>query len=185
MKDNLFSEFMMSKFTSVDDGLEDSGGVQTETSSSAIVGEQVSFQDSIPEDLKVFVGEGEEAVFNLEASSNKLLESYNEIQNANNAPENIEDYQIDSSNIAENFNFDDFKADEANQAFLKSAHAAGLSNSQLEKLLNYGLNELLPNIMQGNQQLNESQAIEHMKTEVWGDAQDYIQNMKADGTAFK
>lgn len=145
-------------------------------------GHNPSFQESIPEKFRVFEGEGDEAQFNLEGSAKKLLDSYSALEKRGGAPESPEDYSLDGESIAEGFDFDEFKKE--NQAFLKSMHAAGLNNGQVQKVLEYGMKELIPGLMQGNQSLSQDDALNHMKTEVWKDGNEYAQNMTFSGRAY-
>lgn len=146
-------------------------------SSAISSGNEIPFNEAMPEKFRVFDGEGDQSQFNLEASSKKLLESYTALEKRGGAPESPDDYTVDPENISEGFNFDEFKQDETNQAFLKSMHAAGLNNGQVEKVLSYGMKELIPGLMQGNQALSADSTIEHLKNEVWTDPGQYEQNI--------
>lgn len=65
----------------------------------------------------------------------KMTESYSYLEkkvgSGDIAPKTEDDYKIER----EGFSFEEFKADESNKAFLKSAHAHGISNKQLDFLL--------------------------------------------------
>lgn len=145
---------------------------------------ELPFHEAIPEKFRVFEGEGDAAQFNLEGSAKKLLDSYSALERRNGAPETPEDYKVESEALGEGFNFDEFKKDETNKAFLKSMHAAGLNNSQVQKVLEYGMKELIPGLMEGNQSLNQDEAIQHMKTEVWTDQKQYADNMLLANRAY-
>lgn len=147
-------------------------------------GSALPISEAMPEKFRVFEGEGEEAKFNLEGSASKLIDSYTALEKRGGAPETPDDYAIDGTNISENFNFDEFKSDDTNKAFLKSMHAAGLNNGQVQKVLEYGMKELIPGLMSGNQSLNEADALEHMKNEVWKEGAQYSENMALSGKAY-
>lgn len=74
----------------------------------------------------------------------------------------IDDYKIE----IEGFNFDEFKAIEENKEFLERAKEAGLDNKALGFLLGE-YNELIPNLMQANAQLDNEACVTHM-TDEWG-----------------
>ena len=142
------------------------------------------FHEKMPEKFRVFQGEGDDATFDLESSTQKLLDSYAALERRNGAPESIDEYDIDGNAIGEDFNFEEFKKDETNQAFLKSMHAAGLNNSQVQKVLEYGMKELIPGLVSGQPVLNQEEAINHMQTQVWQDKAEYAKNMSFANRAY-
>lgn len=138
----------------------------------------------MPEKFRVFDGEGDDAKFNMESSARKLLDSYTALEKRGGAPESPDDYSVDGSKIADGFDFNEFKKDDTNKAFLKSMHAAGLNNNQVQKVLEYGMTELIPGLMEGNQVLSAEQAVNHMKNEVWKEPSEYQQNMGLANRAY-
>jgi hypothetical protein len=153
-------------------------------SSAIAAANELPLHEAMPEKFRVFEGEGDAAQFNLEGSAKKLLDSYSALEKRNGAPESPDDYKVESEALGEDFSFDEFKKDETNQAFLKSMHAAGLNNGQVQKVLEYGMKELIPGLMQGNQSLNQEDSIKHMQTEVWTDQKQYAENMNLANRAY-
>jgi len=157
---------------------------QAAESAISSAGGDLPFNEAVPEKFRVFEGEGDDATFNLEASSKKLLDSYTALEKNNGAPESVDAYSIESDKLGEDFSFDEFKKDETNQAFLKRMHAAGINNKQLKEVLEYGVGELIPSLMSGNQALTQDDALSHMKSEVWSDPAQYNENMALSGRAY-
>lgn len=147
-----------------------------------------SFSESIPEKFQVFTGEGESKALDSEASSMKLLESYNQLEGkfrgGEAPPESAEGYKIDGENLGEGFNAEEFMKDEGTQGFLKSMHAQGLNNKQVQAVLEYGLNEWAPNLVQGAAELTQDACVTSLK-EVWQTDAEYTQNMQAANRAYK
>lgn len=123
--------------------------------------------DFVPEKYRVF---GEDESFNLEASAKKMSEGYSSLEKRLGGddipPESPEGYKLDAESFGEGFDADAFMSDEKTQSFLKSMHAKGMTNSQVQEVLNYGLNEWAPSLMEGNQALSEQECTEALK-EVW------------------
>jgi len=153
---------------------------------SAISGDQSSIpmHESMPEKFRVFDGEGDDAKFNLESSSQKLLDSYSSLEKRGGAPESPEEYSIDAEAMGEGFDAEAFMSDESTKGFLKRMHAKGMSNAQVQEVIDYGLKEWAPNMMQGNVDLTSDQATDHMKTEVWSDPAQYKENMGQANRAY-
>lgn len=170
------------------DGANQSDGGNSDlngNSNSAISqGSNQTFQESMPEKFRVFEGEGDAATFNLEGSAKKLLDSYVALEKRGGAPESVDDYSIDGTAIGDDFSFDDFKKDEANQSFLKSMHAAGLNNSQVQKVLEFGIKELMPGLTEGSKFLNTEESVNYLQSEVWKDGQEYKENMALANKAY-
>jgi hypothetical protein len=167
---------------------EGAAGGEGGSGGSAIAGGagDLPLHERIPEKFRVFDGEGEEAQFNLEGSASKLLESYTNLEKnrGEGTPETPDGYEIDAEAFGEDFKVDEFMADEGTQSFLKRMHAKGMSNAQVQEVLEYGLKEWAPTFAQGNVDLNQDQAIEHMKSEVWSDPAQYTENMGAANRAY-
>jgi hypothetical protein len=110
--------------------------------------------DHIPEKYRVF---GDDKSFNLEASAKKLSEGYSNLSKRLGTdeppPESPDAYQIDGKAMGEGFDAEAFMKDEKTKGFLKSMHAKGMTNAQVQAVLEYGLNEWAPDLLQGNQAL--------------------------------
>ena len=87
---------------------------------------------NIPEKFKVT---SEDGTVDYKSTLTKMNESYSYLEKKVGSgeviPKTEDDYKIER----EGFDFNEFKADESNKAFLKSAHAKGITNSQLDFLL--------------------------------------------------
>lgn len=81
---------------------------------------------------------------------------------ATGVPDSIDGYEVD----IDGFNFEEFKAIEENKEFLERAKEAGLDNKALGFLLGE-YNQLIPNLMQANAQLDNEACVTHM-TDEWG-----------------
>ena len=102
-------------------------------------------------------------------ASNKLLgKSYSELEKrlggGDAPPKSDDEYKVEG---IDGFNFDEFKAIEENKAFLKSAHAKGLTNAQLGFVLGE-YNRIIPELLNGNAKLNAEDCAATLKQE-WGD----------------
>ncbi|BCD83601.1 hypothetical protein PSm6_00080 [Pseudomonas solani] len=113
----------------------DAGGQQEQaTEQQGSVLGQGAPQDFIPEKYRVTKDDGS---LDLEQSSRKLAESYKHLEtrmgSGDAPPKSFDEYAPKIE--AEGFNWDEFKADEGSQSFLKGAHAKGLTNAQVEFVL--------------------------------------------------
>lgn len=132
--------------------------------------------DHIPEKHQVFNGEGDDKQFDLSASSKKMSEAYKSIEsrvgNSELPPTDASGYKLDAEKMGEGFNAEEFMADEGTQSFLKSMHAKGVNNSQLQEIVEYGLNTWAPQLMEGNTALTE-EACTGALQEVWKSEQEF------------
>lgn len=123
--------------------------------------------DFIPEKYRVF---GDNETFDLEASSKKMGEGYQSLTKRLGSddipPETPEGYELNAEPFGEGFNAKEFMADEKTQGFLKSMHAKGMTNGQIQAVLEYGLNEWAPSLAEGNQALSEQECADALK-QVW------------------
>lgn len=150
--------------------------------------ESASFTDSVSDKFHVFDGEGDARALNVEASAMKLNESYKQLEqrfgNGDAPPESEDGYKLDSEGFAEGFDAEAFMADEGTKGFLKSMHAKGMNNAQVQAVLEYGLNEWAPNLVQGNQELNSESCINSLK-ETWATDAEYQANMGNANRAYR
>lgn len=143
--------------------------------------------ESIPEKFRVF---GENNEFNLEASASKLLDSYSALEKKirpgalEELPESPDKYEIDTTAFGEGFNAEEFMADEANKGFLAKAHAHGMTNKQVQMVMEHALKEFAPTLAQGTAELTAETAIQSLKTEAWKTDVEFKQNMSAANRAF-
>jgi len=141
--------------------------------------------DHIEEKFQVFEGEGDAKKFDLLASSKKQSESYKQLEgrmgDTEPAPDDITGYKIDAEKMGENFNAEEFMADESTQGFLKRMHAKGINNAQLNDVLDYAFNEWAPQLIGGNDAMTEETCSTALK-EVWKSDEEFSNGT---GLAFK
>lgn len=120
-------------------------------------------EEYLPEKFRVT---GEDGALDREASSRKLAEAYAGLEKRMGAgevpPKSPDEYQIQVEK--EGFDFEAFKADPQTQGFLKSAHAKGLTNDQV----NFVISEYLQRadgIAQGAAEIDQQTALEQLG---WG-----------------
>lgn len=133
-------------------------------------GQQQQPQDPnawLPEKFRV---KGADDSLDVGASAQKLAEAYKHMEtrlgSGDAPPKSPDEYDVKS----EKFDFAEFKADEANQAFLKSAHAKGLTNAQVEFVLGEYF-ERAPALVAGAGQLDNDAVMNTLRSE-WGDKTD-------------
>jgi hypothetical protein len=140
--------------------------------------------DHIPEKYRVF---GEDKSFNLEASTKKLSEGYANLSKRLGTdeppPESADAYQIDGKALGEGFDADAFMKDEKTKGFLKSMHAKGLTNAQVQAVLEYGLNEWAPDLLQGNQALTTEDCTKALR-DVWSNEAEFKAQLGNANKAF-
>lgn len=124
--------------------------------------------DFIPEKYRV---NGADGVLDLDQSSRKLAEAYGSLEkrmgSGDAPPKTAEEYAPKIE--VEGFNWEEFKADESSQSFLKGAHAKGLTNDQVSFVLGEYL-KAAPDLIGGNAVLSEQDCTAALKT-VWADDQ--------------
>ncbi|VUD66347.1 hypothetical protein TDB9533_03566 [Thalassocella blandensis] len=136
-----------------------------------------NLQSSIPEKFQVF---GESNSFDLNASVSKLSESYSSLTKRlgtdETKPDSIEGYSLNAEKFGEGFDVESFLKEEGSQAFLQKAHEIGLTNSQLQAVVEHGLLEFAPSLRQGEELLND-EAINSTLRETWQTDAEYHENM--------
>lgn len=138
------------------------GGQQQQQDSNLL--NQGASNDYIPEKYRVMGADGQ---LDLEQSSRKLAESYGHLEkrlgSGDLPPKSVDEYAPTLE--VEGFDWEEFKKDESSQAFLKGAHAKGLTNAQVEYVLGEYL-KAAPQLVQGSAQLDQQGATEELKS-VW------------------
>ena len=171
------------------DGGQQGGAAGSAGGSALATGGQapVPIHEQMPEKFRVFEGEGEEKAFNLEASTAKMLQSYGELSKRLGSdeapPENAEGYQLDGEALGVE-DVEAFMKDETNQSFLKKCHANGMTNKQVQMVVEHALKEFAPNLTAGNELLNTEGCIKELQANVWPDEQEYKTNMASANRAF-
>ncbi|HAA40903.1 MAG TPA: hypothetical protein DCE36_12610 [Pseudomonas sp.] len=133
--------------------------------------------DYFPEKYQV---KKEDGTLDLEQSSRKLAESYKHLETRMGSgdipPKTAEEYAVKLEGV-EGFNWDEFKADEGTQSFLKGAHAKGLTNAQVEYVIGEYM-KAAPGLVEGGVQLSQQDCAATLKA-AWGDEQAMTQNVRA------
>lgn len=171
---NRLGHFLMNE---AGEGGEPGGGAAaTQTSTSTTVLANGATNDWMPEKYRT---NKEDGSLDLEASSRKVAEAYKHLEtrlgSGDAPPKTPEEYALKIE--VEGFDFDEFKADPASQAFLKGAHAKGMTNAQVE----FAIGEYLkaaPGLIAGNAQLSQDDCVAALKG-VWSDDKAYTANLQS------
>lgn len=133
--------------------------------------------DFIPEKYRVVKEDGS---LDLDQSSRKLAESYKHLEtrlgSGDVPPKTADEYAVKLEGV-EGFDWDEFKADEGTQSFLKGAHAKGLTNDQVQYVIGEYM-KAAPGLVEGGVQLSTQDCAATLKA-VWGDEQAMTQNVRA------
>lgn len=133
--------------------------------------------DWIPEKYRT---NKEDGSLDLEASSRKVAEAYKHLEtrlgSGDAPPKDAGEYSVKLEGV-EGFNWDEFKADESTQSFLKGAHAKGMTNAQVEYVIGEYL-KAAPGLVEGGAQLSNEDCTAALKT-VWADDQAMQTNLKS------
>lgn len=135
-----------------------------------------STTDYIPEKLRVMKEDGS---LDQDASSRKVAEAYKHLEtrfgSGDVPPKTPDEYAVKLEGV-EGFNWDEFKADEGAQSFLKGAHAKGLTNDQVQYVIGEYM-KAAPDLIGGGAQLSTQDAFAALKA-VWTDDQAMTQNVR-------
>lgn len=133
--------------------------------------------DFIPEKYRT---NKEDGSLDLEASSRKVAEAYKHLEtrmgSGDAPPKTADEYTVKLEGV-EGFNWDEFKADESTQSFLKGAHAKGLNNDQVEYVIGEYL-KAAPGLIGGAAVLTQQDCTAALKA-AWGDDQSIRANVSA------
>lgn len=125
--------------------------------------------DWIPEKYRT---NKEDGSLDLEASSRKVAEAYKHLEtrmgSGDAPPKDAGEYSVKLEGV-EGFNWDEFKADESTQSFLKGAHAKGMTNAQVEYVIGEYM-KAAPGLISGGAQLSNEDCTAALKG-VWADDQ--------------
>ncbi|MBJ8445886.1 hypothetical protein [Acinetobacter bereziniae] len=129
-----------------------------------------TINSDIPDKFKVT---GEDGSIDYQATLSKMNDSYayleKRVGTSDLPPKTEDEYSIER----EGFDFNEFKKDESNNSFLKSAHAQGITNKQLDFLLTE-YDKRAIDLVSNNSQLDTDTAVNTLQTE-WG--KDYESNI--------
>ena len=144
------------------DNLEQSQPIEQDTALSTA--NNSSIETAIPDKFKVTAEDGS---VDYKATVAKLNESYSYLEKkvgtGEVAPKSVDEYKIER----EDFSFDDFKADESNKQFLAEAHKHGITNKQLDFLLNE-YDKRAVDLVSNSSQFDSDTTIQTLQSE-WGD----------------
>jgi hypothetical protein len=133
--------------------------------------------DFIPEKYRTIKEDG---TLDLEASSRKVADAYKHLEtrlgSGDAPPKTPDEYTVKLEGV-EGFNWDEFKADENTQSFLKGAHAKGLSNDQVQYVIGEYM-KAAPGLIGGAAQLTQQDCTAALKT-MWADDQTIRTNVSA------
>lgn len=118
---------------------------------------------TIPDKFKVTTEDG---TVDYKATLAKMNESYTGLEKrvgTGDLPPKTED---EYTSEREGFSFDEFKQDEGNKAFLKSAHAHGITNKQMDFLLSEYESRAV-DLVSTSSQLDTDTTVETLQSE-WG-----------------
>lgn len=122
----------------------------------------------------------EDGSLDLEASSRKVADAYRSLEtrlgSGDVAPKTVDEYNVKLEGV-EGFNWEEFKADEGTQSFLKGAHAKGLTNDQVSYVIGEYL-KAAPGLVEGGAQLTAQDCTAALKS-VWTDDQAMQTNVRA------
>jgi len=148
------------------DNLEQPQAIEQDTTSTTALGtvDNSSIETAIPDKFKVTAEDGS---VDYKATVAKMNESYSYLEKkvgtGEVAPKSVDEYKIER----EDFNFDDFKADESNKAFLEEAHKHGITNKQLDFLIQE-YDKRAVDLVSNNSQIDTDTTVQTLQSE-WGD----------------
>lgn len=148
------------------EGGDPSTATNTDPSASTVLGGGATV-DFIPEKYRT---NKEDGSLDLEASSRKVAEAYKHLETRMGSgdvpPKTADEYTVKLEGVGD-FNWDEFKADENTQSFLKGAHAKGLTNDQVQYVIGEYM-KAAPGLIEGGVQLSTQDCTAALKA-VWTD----------------
>ena len=139
--------------------------IEQDTTSNTVLNEanNSSNETAIPDKFKVV---SEDGSVDYKATVAKMNESYSYLEKkvgtGEVAPKSVDEYKIER----EGFSFEDFKADESNKQFLAEAHKHGITNKQLDFLLNE-YDKRAVDLVSNSSQFDTDSTIQSLQSE-WG-----------------
>ena len=148
------------------DNLEQPQTIEQDTTASTVLstGNDSSIETAIPEKFKVTAEDGS---VDYKATVAKMNESYSYLEKkvgtGEIAPKSVDEYKVER----EGFDFEEFKKDESNNSFLKSAHAQGITNKQLDFLLSE-YDKRAVDLVSNSSQIDTDSTVQTLQSD-WGD----------------
>lgn len=157
---------------SLEQSITDNTSIDTSNNTILNTANNTTINSSIPDRFKVTTEDGS---IDYQATLGKMNESYSYLEkrvgSSDLPPKTEDEYKIER----EGFDFEQFKADESNKSFLKSAHAQGITNKQLDFLLNE-YDQRAVNLVSNSSQIDTDTAINTLQAEWKGDYEANIFN---------
>ncbi|HEN9572435.1 hypothetical protein [Acinetobacter baumannii] len=154
------------------DNLEQQQTIEQDTTASTVlsISNNSSNETAIPEKFKVTAEDGS---VDYKATVAKMNESYSYLEKkvgtGEVAPKSVDEYKIER----EDFDFEEFKADESNKEFLTEAHKHGITNKQLDFLISE-YDKRAVNLVSNSSQIDTDTTVQTLQSD-WG--QDYEKNI--------
>lgn len=148
------------------DNLEQPQAIEQDTTSTTALGtaDNSSNETAIPDKFKVTAEDGS---VDYKATVAKMNESYSYLEKkvgtGEVAPKSVDEYKIER----EDFDFEEFKADESNKEFLTEAHKHGITNKQLDFLISE-YDKRAVDLVSNSSQIDTDTTVQTLQSE-WGD----------------
>ena len=147
------------------DNLEQQQTIEQDTTASTVLStvNDSSNETAIPDKFKVTAEDGS---VDYKATVAKMNESYSYLEKkvgtGEVAPKSVDEYKLER----EDFDFEEFKADESNKAFLTEAHKHGITNKQLDFLLSE-YDKRAADLVSTSSQIDTDTTVQTLQSE-WG-----------------
>ena len=148
------------------DNLEQPQTIEQDTTASTVLstGNDSSNETAIPDKFKVTAEDGS---VDYKATVAKMNESYSYLEKkvgtGEVAPKSVDEYKLER----EDFDFEEFKADESNKEFLSEAHKHGITNKQLDFLLSE-YDKRAVDLVSNSSQIDTDTTVQTLQSD-WGD----------------
>lgn len=148
------------------DNLEQPQAIEQDTTASTVLStvNDSSIETAIPDKFKVTAEDGS---VDYKATVAKMNESYSYLEKkvgtGEVAPKSVDEYKLER----EDFDFEEFKADESNKEFLTEAHKHGITNKQLDFLLSE-YDKRAVNLVSNSSQIDTDTTVQTLQSD-WGD----------------
>lgn len=148
------------------DNLEQPQTIEQDTTASTVLstGNDSSNETAIPDKFKVTAEDGS---VDYKATVAKMNESYSYLEKkvgtGEVAPKSVDEYKLER----EDFDFEEFKADESNKEFLTEAHKHGITNKQLDFLISE-YDKRAVNLVSNSSQIDTDSTVQTLQSD-WGD----------------
>lgn len=148
------------------DNLEQQQTIEQDTTASTVLStvNDSSNETAIPDKFKVTAEDGS---VDYKATVAKMNESYSYLEKkvgtGEVAPKSVDEYKLER----EDFDFEEFKADESNKEFLTEAHKHGITNKQLDFLISE-YDKRAVNLVSNSSQIDTDSTVQTLQSD-WGD----------------